>query len=210
EVVYGRRARASGVVTALTSTEPPAVSLPQLNKLLDEVVARARGQLEVRLVGESRYLLHPGPRIEHHCHARLPPAALKAQLLGFGRQWGAKVVSAAADAHVLQVTVAGSVWRRLLGRTSGLQVTVRFLPPDASLNTLTPVGIEITAFGASNKRARALLEETGPKLLASLRTHLQAQPERRRQDRLPFDQPVPMAPVLEHDPAGQPSTLRAA
>jgi hypothetical protein len=209
EVVYGRRARASGVVDALTSTEPPVVSLPQLNRLLDEVVARARGQVEVRLLGEARYLLHPGPRIEHHCHARLPPVALKAQLFGFARQWQAKAVPAAADTHVFQVTVGGSVWKRLLGRTSGLQVTVRFLPPDASLNTLTPVGIEITAFGTADKEARALLEETGPKLLASLRTHLQAQPERRRQERLVFDQPVPVAPVLENGRAGKPFTARA-
>ena len=139
--------------------------------------------------------------IEHHCHARLLPTVLKVQLFGFRKQWGADVVSSDANSHVLQVKVGSSVLTRMLGRASTLEVRICFESTD---NTLTPVSIEIVPVGCSGQQAAALLESTGPKLLESLRTHLQAQPERRREERLRFEQMVPVVPLL---PDGRPGPM---
>ena len=174
--------------------EPAAVSIPQLHKLLSEVVARVRGRLEVRMIGEARYLLHPGCKIEHHCRAALLPTGIKVQLHGFRQQWGARLVASEAYSHVFQVSVGSSLWTRLIGRTAALQVIIRFRQPE-ELDPLTPVTIEIIPVGSMAEQAATLLAETGPKLLESVRYYLQAQPERRRQERLHYDQPVPVTPV---------------
>jgi serine/threonine protein kinase len=187
--------------------ETAVVSLPQLNRLLAEVVARARGRLEVRTVGEARYLLQPGCKIEHQCFASLLPTALKVQLHGFRQQWGAKLVASEAHTHVFQVPVVGnSLWQRLRGRTAALQVIIRFHQPD-DIDLMTPVTVEITPVGSLAEQAAALLAETGPKLLESVRFHLQALAERRRQERVRFDQAVPVTPVY---PDGRKGRMMAA
>jgi hypothetical protein len=197
-------------VTALTTTELAArASQPQLNKLLAEVVARARGEFEVRTVAGTRYLLHPGRKIEHECHSRLLPTALNVQLHGFRQEWGAHLVSGEDSTHVFQVKIGSSVWKRMLGRTSALEVVLRFLPPDSGQSSLTRVSIEITPVGLTGDQVSSLLETTGPRLLTSLRSHLQAQPDRRRQERLVFEQEVPVTPVLENGRTGEPVAAQA-
>ena len=190
---------------------PASASLPQLNKLLSEVVARARGKFEVRSIGDARYLLHMGLKIEHFCHAQLLPTALKVQLHGFRQQWGAQLVASEAHSHVYQVNIGSSRWKRLVGgRTTA--------PPgepsasaqsDGATNEQTPVTIEITPIGTLAEEGRRLLEETGPKLLESVRSYLQVQPERRRQERLRYDQSVSVAPMLEDGQAGMTMTAWA-
>jgi serine/threonine protein kinase len=186
----------------IADSNPTLVSLPQLNKLLGEVVARARGRLEVHTIGEARYLLHPGCKIEHHCRAALLPTALKVQLHGFRQQWDAKVVASEAHSHVFHVSLGSSLWQRLLGRTAGLQVIIRFHHPD-DVDALTPVTVEIMPVGSLAEQAAALLVETGPKLLESVRAHLQVLPERRREERLRFDQAVPVTPIHEYGRKGR-------
>ena len=210
-VIPSSRTRSVAVLAPDTpESDLPPVSLPQLNKLLGEVVARARGKFEVRTVGEARYLLHPGRKIEHQCHAQLLPTALKVQLHGFRQQWGAQLIASEAHSHVFQVNLGGSMWKRLLGaRTSGLQVTIRFRPVDDSTNELTPLTIEIAPVGTLAEQGAKLLEETGPKLLESVRSYLQVQPERRRQERLRFEQSVAVAPVLKDGRPGKTMTARA-
>jgi hypothetical protein len=199
--------------TARPAPEPEPelrpISLPQLNKLLGEVVAMARGAVEVRAVGDMRYVLHPGCMIEHHCRAGLLPTAIKVQLHAFRQQWGASLVATESHLHVFHVPVGkGSVWSRLLGRTSALQVTIRFLRPE-NLEAQTPVTIEITPAGSLAEQAAAYLEDMGPKLLDSVRRCLQAQPERRRQERLRFDQEVPVSPVFPNGQQGKTMMARA-
>ncbi len=207
-VQTSQRSRAALAVARAAEPETPSVTLPQLNKLLGEVVARARGQFEVRNVGDARYLLHRGRLIEHQCHARLMPTAIKVQLHGFRQQWGASLVSSEAHSHVFKVPTGSSVWKRLLGRSSALQVSIRFLPSD-NTESLTPVTIEIAPCGSLAEESAAQLEKLGPQLLESVRSYLQVQPERRRQERLRFDQAVPVAVVLENGRPGQRMTAKA-
>ena len=208
DVPAGPRSRSEETQSTSATTQSTA-SLPQLNKLLGEVLARARGKFEVHTIGEARYLLHPGLKIEHQCHARLLPTAIKVQLHGFRKQWGAQLVSSETHSHVFQVKANDGVWNRLVGRTSILEVKICFLQPDGDLNVLTPMTIEIAPVCCSKERATELLQTTGPKLLESVRSYFQAQPERRRQERLRYDQSVPVASVLEDGSTGQRMTARA-
>jgi serine/threonine protein kinase len=181
-------------------TTPPAG--PVLADMLNAVVAQARGEVEVHMLGGARYLVRPGRRIEHECCARLLPTAIKVQLHGFRQEWGAQVVSSDVFNHVFQIRAGGSLWKRMLGRGAVLEVRVRFRPPDTTLVAMTPVTIVIEPTGSTSEEAASLLNEMGAKVLESLRRHLQAEAERRQQDRLPFEQPVTVRPVYRDGSIG--------
>jgi hypothetical protein len=175
---------------------------------LSAVVAQARGEVEVRTLGDTRYVLWPGRRIEHECCARLLPTAIKVQLHGFRQEWGAQVVSSDVFSHVFQIRTGASLWKRMLGRGSVLEVRVRFRPPETTLVAMTPVAIVIEPVGSMAEDAAALLNEMGARVLESLRNHLQAEPERRQQDRLPFEQPVIVRPVNKDGSIGDEVTAQ--
>src|SRR5205823_3595966 len=62
---------------------------------------------------------------------------------------------------------------------------------------LADVRVEARPIGCGPARAAQMLDETGPALLDALRSALQAHPDRRRQDRVPFDQLVEAHTFLE-------------
>ena len=80
---------------------------------------------------------------------------------------------------------------RAADKSAGWEIALRFHPHADSL--LADVRIEARPLGCGPVRAKQLLDEAGPALLDALRTALQAHPDRRRQDRVPFDQPVDSA-----------------
>jgi hypothetical protein len=69
--------------------------------------------------------------------------------------------------------------------------------PSPPGTTLTDVVVHIRPCHCSAAETALALDQLGPALLDSLRTHLQAGPERRAQERVPFLQTVEVSPVLE-------------
>ena len=73
-----------------------------------------------------------------------------------------------------------------MGIRPGLKVAIDI--PQGATGAISEVRVRIEPVGCGREAALAVMEETAPKLLDSLRTYFQAQPERRSQARLPFDQ----------------------
>jgi hypothetical protein len=180
---------AEGVLPGATPTVPP------LEELLPQLVIQAAGPVQVQEYQNIRSLLHPGESLQHRCAAWLPPGVAQIKLTGFARQWAAEVVQCDDRTFVCYVDVPGTLWQRWLGRQMGLEVNVRLRQPPAPVAKLTQVDVVLKPHAAAHRHRAQLLWEVGPRLLESLRTHLQARAEQRHQPRLLCHQPVRVAPA---------------
>lgn len=169
---------------ALGPALAPAGKAPPLDALLPELIARTAGGVRVQQYHGIRYLLYPDETLRHRCAAWLPPGVAQVKLTGFAQQWGAAIVHCDARSFACHVNVLGNLWQRCLGREIGLEVGVRLRQPPAPVARLTEVDVEMKPLGASKAQRGRLLWEVGPRVLESLRLHLQARPEQRQQPRL--------------------------
>ena len=169
--------------------------LPPLDELLSQLVANAAGPVQVEEYQNIRYLLHPGESLQHRCAAWLPPGVAQIKLTSFARQWAAEVVQCDDHSFVCYVDVPGTLWQRCFGRQVGLQVSIKLRPPPAPVAKLTQVDVVMAPHGAARGQRSQLLWVVGPRLLESLRHHLQARPDQRHQPRLLCHQPVRVASV---------------
>ena len=199
----GGAARPGGsrAVTTVTAGPGDGVELTpttrsRMRQAINGLVAAAAGDLEVREFQNTRYFLHPGRCIEHQFFARLPPGIGRVRLEGFRDEWRAERLRTADPLYGYQVSLSGGGWKRLLGVQPGLRVLVE-LPPPSPPTALTEATVRIEPASCAGEQAARLLEETGPRLLKSLRDHLQAQPDRRNQARLRFEGSVVVAPLTD-------------
>jgi hypothetical protein len=167
--------------------------------ILAEVIADAAGGWQLRKHGLFRYLVQPGERLRHDCVARAGRESAPELLADFCRRWQAELVDVRDDTLVYRAGRPEDV--RTADKAAGFEISLRFQahaePP------LADVHIEARPVGCGPARAKQLLDETGPQLLDALRGGLGAHPDRRRQDRVRFDQPVMVCTVAED---GSPET----
>ena len=176
---------------------------PDPDRVIADMVASAAGPEEVREYRSARYVLRPGESIEHTCYARLVPGTLLLKLAGFREQWQAEVVNANADNFTFRVRLQSSFWKRCLGTQPGLEVQVQAAPAQPNA-TLTDVLVRIVPSSCGREEGAHALEKHGPPLVDSVRSHLQAGPERRAQPRLPFACALQVRPVLANNRLGEP------
>ncbi len=196
---------------ALTPAETSQVVPPRPASILAEVIADRRERLAggqarpvplhgpARRTAAARVRGPRRPRIGPAAAGRLlPPLAGRAN----GRARRRPGVPQAARCPVTSRPTKRRTWRRLRpDKSSFFEIVLRFHahpePP------LAGVHVEAKPVGCGPARAKQLLDETGPLLLDALRGALQAHPDRRRQDRVRFDQPVMVCTVAED---GSPET----
>jgi serine/threonine protein kinase len=178
------------------SRASPVVSVSS-TAAINELVALAGEGREVRERGGMRYLMTPGVSILHHCCARVIPSVLLLKVTGFREQWKATLVEREEGRFVYHLPLGGSVWQRTFGTPPTLSVEIRCEAPTQGDATLSEASVEIWPLGCSQNKAVEVLESMGPRVLESVRTYLNAHPERRAQMRLPYESVVQVAPV--HD-----------
>lgn len=191
------------LVVPVTPQEAPrsaactqVLEYPPLRPILQELVTAAAGTVKVLEKANFRYLLYPENRIVHKCAAALHADMARLKMEGFRQEWHARVIEGNRPDHfALLVSSGGGFWSRCLGRDPGLEVHVglRHGGPGMSLTEIT---VEIRPSGCGSDEGKRLLEDSGPVLLASLRTYLQPYPERRAQARLQFEQTIEVCPIL--------------
>jgi hypothetical protein len=93
---------------------------------------------------------------------------------------------------------------RLLGSWPSLRVEVACLFPQDTKVSLVEVVVRVTPQDCGQRKAVDLLERLGPSLLDSVRSILQADAERRGEERLPFEQSVQIYPVYGEEGVGDP------
>jgi hypothetical protein len=167
----------------------------RMRQLINGLVAGAAGDLEIREYRNARYLLRPGCYVEHQFFARLARRVSKLMAEGFQLEWDAKLVELDEQRIVLLVPLPGKLWQRLMGIRPSLKVCIDL--PQTAATVASEVRVRIEPAECGQEAALVVMEETAPKVLDSLRTFFQAQPERRCQARLPLDQIMEVAPVLD-------------
>jgi hypothetical protein len=194
---------AASAGTPVTATlAAPCTSLSQF---ITELVALATGPAPLREFHAIRYRLEPGESLEHRCAVKSFPGAVALKLEGFRQQWHARSTQQEPGVFVFSVSMAPSFWRRLTSRPMGLRIEVQLKPGDRRPGIQrTEVAVTIRPFGCSRTEAVQLLAETGPVLLESVRSYLQACPEQREQQRLAISQPLRVRPVLADMQLAQP------
>jgi hypothetical protein len=179
----------------------------RMRQLINGLVAGAAGDLEVREYRNARYLLRPGCHLEHQFFARLARGVSKLMAEGFQLEWDAKLVELNEQRVVLLVPLSGRLWQRLIGIRPSLKVCIDM--PQTAATVASGMRIRIEPVQCGRDAAMAVMEETAPKLLDSLRTFFQAQPERRSQVRLPLDQAVEVSLMLDGGKEGDAVAARA-
>jgi hypothetical protein len=167
-----------------------------LDQFIHELLALAAGPGAVHASHHIRYRLEGGQSLQHRCAVNLFPGAAQLRLEGFRQAWNAETVSRGGASFVLSVRTSVNFWERLIGRQVGLEIHVHMTPPARATQKLSEVGVVIRPFGCGRARAVKLLEEMGPALLESLRSHLQALPEQRAQERVLWNEPLRVHPVV--------------
>ncbi len=184
------------LLVASPGPAPAPRELSSLDQFIRALLALAVGPQVFRDHGTIRYHLEAGQALRHRCAVSLFPGAALLRLEGFRQKWGADAVPIDRECLAFTVSTSLSLWERLTGQQVGLEIQVRMTPPARTSKKLSEVSVLIRPYGCGPARAVRLLEETGPVLLESLREHLQALPEQRGQERVLWNQPLRVIPVV--------------
>jgi hypothetical protein len=170
----------------------PARTLDRLHQLLAELGGNAAS-----LALSSGAAREFPAGLEHRCGARVYGAVARIKLEGFRQQWRAKTTHVEPARIVFFVPIGASFWRRCLGRQpSGLEIACHFQQPQTVGAQLTEVTLHVRAVHLDAAESERLIKQVAPLLLDSARSYLQATPERRSLERLPFNEPFQVVAVF--------------
>ncbi len=170
-------------------------SLSPVSRLLQDVIACASGGCLLQEHGTFRYLLQPGQSMRHGFVARVMPPTLVMTLEPFVKRWQAQLFDQGGDYQAYRLLFPADGRGSLKGRAHGFEVHLLFRSRPTLPPPLVEVRIQIKPFGCSVLAGDNLMRQTGPALLENLRGLLQAHPERRTEDRLPYDEPITVWPL---------------
>ncbi|HEV3116913.1 MAG TPA: PilZ domain-containing protein, partial [Gemmataceae bacterium] len=171
--------------------------------VINSLLASTSSQEATQAPARAPELLAPGEILLRKFSAPLPVGTARLKIEEFGQQCGARVVSADDETIVLQITRPRSLWQQCIGRQPGLELRVHLARPRNAAATPIDVSVQISPLDCGRKRGAQLLEEVGPLLLESLRTALQVNAERRMQERVLWQQTLPIRPVLPDGTLGE-------
>jgi serine/threonine protein kinase len=195
----------SGMVRIVSSNIVPAAApLPPRSahgdskEMICKLLHEAMGKTAIHELNRFRYREVTGASMEHSFTARFLPGSLPIKLEGFRRHWIGKVISTGDTEKVYHITPPVPSYKRLLGKVPTLQMRVTHgVWPDAS----TPVPFWVTLQPMPG--GEHLLEELGPRIFESVRSFLQAEPDRRQDERFRLGKLLRVSPVFETDEVGE-------
>jgi serine/threonine protein kinase len=173
-------------------------------QLLNGLLASAGQQMAIAdAPPEMENVTSAGEMLLRKFTAPLPIGSARLKLDEFCQQCGARVIETDEEHVILHVVRPRSFWQQCMGRQPGLELRVHFARPRTAAATPIDVTLQISSFGCSRKKGAQLLEEMGALLLESIRTVLQVTSERRMQDRLLWQQTLPVRSVLADGSLGE-------
>ncbi len=180
-----------------------AVSPLSMSQALRDLVRIASGGDQVFDVGDGvRCVVRPGPTLVHRFMACLPPAEVRKALEDFRAHWGAAAVTSEPSRFVCHIPLPASLLRRLFSSAPALKIEARLRLTAAAQET--PLIFLMTPLHTEAGQASRLLESWAPVLLKEVRGALQASPERRGQERWPFEAAAQVWPLANATLAGGP------
>jgi serine/threonine protein kinase len=184
--------------TMMASAETPTTNT---RAVVHELYAAAVGQMRIHEIKTIRSLIRPGATLVHRCGAVFASGVTKSKLTGFGRDLNLKVVKAENDLVVYHLPLGSSFLG--FGKRPLLEIQVRILKPRVEETRLMEVEMTFTPRNCQPERAAAILNEAAPALVEQLRMYLVAKSEYRHQERIPYEAPLSVAPVLADGGAGE-------
>lgn len=156
--------------------------------IVAELIVEAKGSLPA--TETERWAPAGAGVLQGRFLARLPQQNPRAGFETFRRQWNAQVVRETENSMAFQVPLPGGFWKRWLEGGRGLLVEVRWNRPRPASSSLPELSVRIRWPDKKKRPDETLVREVGPLLLDSLRSQLEAYPERRTQERVPWPHPV--------------------
>lgn len=143
-------------------------------------------------VNSIRYIHRRGEMIHHRCGAMLMAGIAQAKLDGFRLSIGAELVRNEDNVYVYRIPrPVKSFWKSLRSQQQGLEITLHLARPHSRQAMLTDVTVQVRPYGISEvDEAEEMLKEAGPRIVETLRTFLQATPDRRAQERFEYNVPL--------------------
>jgi hypothetical protein len=115
---------------------------------------------------------------------------------GLCQEWKGEFLPHDDESFGIRVPLKGNLWQRLRGQPPALQVHFRIQHTDPDPKAPAVIQVELRPTGCAKEQAHQLIKEVGSLLLASIRSFLHSQPERRTNERRPYDQPLQFFPVF--------------
>jgi serine/threonine protein kinase len=176
-----------------------------LNQIIAEAMASVGGDLQLaNNPVDAPVLSEKGDLLRHSFQVGLPLGTARVKLDAFWQQWYGLLVCEDDQGCAFQVSIPTNFWRRWLGGQPGLEIHVRLARAYPLSATPIEVSVQIRAFRCNAKRASQILQEMGPPLLDSLRTHLLVNSEKRTQDRLLWPHRLKVRPIFSDGSQGDP------
>ena len=171
--------------------------------IVAELIVEAKGSLPV--TETERWAAAPNTTgvLQGRFPARLQLQNARAGFETFRRQWNAQVVRETDNSMSFQVPFPGGFWKRWLEGGRGLLVEVRWSRPRPASAALPELSVRIRCPDKKKRPDETLVREVGPLLLDSLRSQLEAYPERRTQERVSWPHPVRARFLLEDNTSGE-------
>ena len=198
------------LLAALEGARSP-VSDPLLEKeglagasaIVAELIVEAKGSLPG--TETERWAAAPaGAGVLHgRFPARLPLQNVRSGFATFCRQWNAQVVRETDNSMAFHVPLPGSFWKRWLESGRGLLVEVRWTRPRPGNAALPELSVRVRCPDKKKRPDELLVREVGPLVLDSLRSQLEAYPERRSQERVAWPHPVRATFLLADNICGE-------
>jgi serine/threonine protein kinase len=190
-----RTSQHSAVTTGIAPCVAPepnkaSNSIPPPAQVISEIVGTILLAWPVEMINANRYIHRRGELLHHRCGAMLVSGMAKAKLDGFRLSIGAELAQSEDNVFVYRLPRAvKSFWKK--SNPSGLEITLHLAKPHLRTALLTGVTVQIKPFGIPElEEADALMSESGPRIVESLRTFLQATHDRRDHERFEYNLPL--------------------
>jgi len=155
-----------------------------MSRLVAELIIEAKAAQPAREPDGLKAAAQGATVLQGQFPARLWPPTARAGFETFRRQWNAEVVHEEENSLVFQIPFPGCFWKRWLEGTRGLLVEVRWALPGPVSAMCPELTVRIRCSDKKNRAEQRLLSDVGPLILDSLRSHVEAYPERRTQERV--------------------------
>lgn len=180
----------------------PHETQENLNQIIAEMVGGAGGEAQPEEAPAAPTLSKDGEVLQYKFLAGLPLGSARLKLESFYHQWYGQLIRDDERGCGFTVNMPRSFWAQWIGRQPALEVQVILDRPNPMAATPIEVAVQVRALGCSKKRITQLLQEMGPSLLDSLRTHLLVNSEKRMQNRLLWPHPLKVQPLYPHGKKG--------
>jgi hypothetical protein len=185
-----------------TASLPTGTTPEDLDQIIRELITDAGGEV-ARDEGQAPTLSSGGELLEFKFQAGLPLGSARLKLDGFCQQWYGALRREDENGCVFHISMPSNFWRQWIGRQPGLEVQIRLSRVHALSATPIEVAVQIRAFRCSKKRGQQLLQEMGPSILDTLRSHLLVNSEKRLNDRLLWPHPLRIRPIAREGNVGE-------